>query len=258
MNIVSWNLNGIRACSRHGLSQWIQDNNFDVFCFQEVRALEEQIPDDVRQLSDFHMHWFPAEKKGYSGVGILTRKKPIQVFRGLGKKEFDAEGRVIGVELDDLFIFSIYFPNSQSAGKRIDYKINFCKELHKFLNKLSKKYGKAIVVNGDFNIAHEEIDLARPDDNHKSAGFLPEERAWMGSFLEAGWIDTFRFLNPELKDRYSWWSARTRARDRNIGWRIDYHCIEKKWIDHIVHAEIHDDVLGSDHCPVSLELDFSI
>ena len=252
---LSWNVNGIRACHRHGFVDVMQKTKADIVGLQEVRALPDQIPEDVKLLTTYpHQYYFAAEKKGYSGVAILSKQKADDLIEGLGVKDFDKEGRVITGVFKELAYLSIYFPNSQDGGKRVAYKIEFCLALQEWLKKISKKYpDKPIVVAGDYNIAHEEIDLARPDDNHNSAGFLPQEREWMSVFLKSGWIDTYRKLHPDSV-KYSWWSARTQARERNIGWRIDYHAIHEKFVNRIQSADILDSVYGSDHCPVTLTL----
>ncbi len=223
---------------------------------QEVRATQEQIPAEVLSHSLYpHQFYFGAEKKGYSGVGILSKTEPDNVLVGIGTQEFDREGRVIAAIFPQYIYISTYFPNSQDKGKRLGYKLDFCEALHSWMLSLHKKFpAKALILAGDFNIAHEEIDLARPDDNHDSPGFLPQEREWMTKFLSNGWTDTFRNLHPQAI-QYSWWSARTRARGRNIGWRIDYHTVFNVDAKKIKKAEVCDQILGSDHCPVTLSLD---
>jgi len=255
MKIAAWNVNGIRSCAKKGFLGWLKDGKWDAVLLQEVRADVEQIPKEIQAFDAYQQYWNPAtSKKGYSGTGILTREKALNVHHGMGADEFDVEGRVLSVEVSKVWLVSAYFPNSQDKGKRIDYKIAYCKQMQKWLTKL-RKSGKPVVLAGDFNIAHEEIDLARPDDNHESPGFLPAEREWMSSFIKSGWVDTFRHLNPD-EVAYSWWSARTRARERNIGWRIDYHTMHQDDLKFIKKAGIESEVLGSDHCPVTLELKF--
>jgi exodeoxyribonuclease-3 len=254
LRLASWNVNGIRACFKSGFLDWFNREGFDVVALQEVRALEDQIPPEILRLNGISAHWFAAEKKGYSGVGILSRKPPKRVIRGIGRPDFDVEGRVLTAEFEDFFVSSAYFPNSQDAGKRIDYKVAFCKELEIFLSELNKTK-KPVLLTGDFNIALEDIDLARPDENHNTAGFLPREREWLGGFLKSGWVDTFRKFSPTARDRYSWWSARTRARERNIGWRIDYFTVPQFASERVKGADIQEAVLGSDHCPVTLSYD---
>jgi exodeoxyribonuclease-3 len=252
MRFASWNVNGIRACSKNGLAAWFKQQDFDIVGLQEVRALPEQIPEDVQSLPHYK-YWCAAQKKGYSGVGILSRTPALKMSSGLGVEEFDVEGRVITGEWKDCFFLSVYFPNSQEGGARLAYKLRFCEALAEFAERL-RKSGKAVIVSGDYNIAHEEIDLARPDDNHESAGFLPKEREWMGQFLNAGWVDTFRHLYPDATEKYTWWSARMRARERNVGWRIDYLCVDDDHKEQIQSAGMQMSVLGSDHCPAILEL----
>ncbi|MEO5667474.1 MAG: exodeoxyribonuclease III [Bdellovibrionota bacterium] len=253
MRIAAWNVNGIRSCCQKGLADWMQRENFEAILLQEVRADSHQIPDEIQDLGQYYQYWNAAtSKKGYSGTGILTHEEALQSIAGIGVEEFDIEGRVLSVELSKLWLVSAYFPNSQDGGKRIDYKIAFCKAMQKWLNKL-RDTGKPVVLAGDFNIAHEDIDLARPNDNHDSPGFLPAERKWMTAFIDSGWTDTYRALHPD-KVEYSWWSARTRARERNVGWRIDYHTVHKDDLYLVTGASIQTDVMGSDHCPVVVEL----
>lgn len=255
MKIISWNLNGIRACTKNGFADWLKRCRADVVMLQEVRAMQEQVPEEVSAVSKYNQFWFPASsRKGYSGTGILCLENPKRVIEGIGIEDFDREGRVLGAEFEKFFVFSAYFPNSQDGGKRIEYKIDFCDALQKYLVKLRKESGKPIILGGDFNIAHKPLDLARPENNENSPGYLPEERDWMEKFINSGWVDTFRYKHPDTV-KYSWWSFRTRARDRNIGWRIDYHTMLKQDADLIEKADILTDVMGSDHCPVSLVVD---
>lgn len=255
-SFLTWNVNGIRACHRQGFVTTLEEQKADIVGLQEVRASLDQIPEDVKTHKLYpYQYYFEAEKKGYSGVGILCKKEPEDVHRGMGLKEFDSEGRCIAVIFPTFIYCSAYFPNSQDKGRRISYKLEYCDAIHNWLVKLSKKHPqKKVVLAGDFNIAHEEIDLARPDDNHESPGFLPGEREWMSKFLAKGWTDTFRELHPKAI-KYSWWSARTKARVRNVGWRIDYHAIYNAPISKIKKAEIFDQIHGSDHCPVFLSLE---
>jgi exodeoxyribonuclease-3 len=254
--LASWNVNGIRACVASGhFLPWLEKNDFDVVGLQEVRALPEQIPLELQECKRLPFrHWFSAQKKGYSGVGILSRVQPKQVLQGIGVDEFDAEGRVLAAEFENFVFVTAYFPNSQDQGARLPYKLRFCEALLDWMNRLEKKLGKTIVLNGDFNIAHQAIDLARPKENEKTAGYLPEERAWMSSFVTAGWVDSFRHIHPTKTDAYSWWSARTNARPRNIGWRIDYFAVSPSGKDQVADAGIQSKVMGSDHCPVWVEL----
>jgi exodeoxyribonuclease-3 len=253
IKIATWNVNGIRACVKNGFLEWLQRSNPDVVLLQEVRAESDQIPADISKLSNYTQVWFSATcKKGYSGTGVLTRLPVISFHTGMNQNEFDCEGRVLTCELEGLTVVSTYFPNSQDGGKRIKFKVDFCQSLQNYLFSLRQK-GKPVVVGGDFNIAHRPIDLARPTENEGTAGYLPEERAWMEQFTQSGWVDTFRALHPN-DVKYSWWSARTRARERGVGWRIDYNVVHEADRERIVSADIEDGVLGSDHCPVTLEM----
>ncbi|WP_031498768.1 exodeoxyribonuclease III [Bryobacter aggregatus] len=251
--IATWNVNGIRACAKSGLAEWLQTHDADVILLQEVRADAHQIPEDIACLSHYNQHWYAATvRKGYSGTGILSKDVPLKVYSGLGYEEFDGEGRAIAAEFDRYIVVSAYFPNSQALGGRIDYKLRFCAAMEGWLEKLGRT-GKPVVLGGDFNVAPYPIDLARPKDNEKNPGYLPEERAWMDAFLKSGWIDTWRHLNPGVV-KYSWWSARMNARAKNIGWRIDFNVVASKFADRIAAADMLNDITGSDHCPVTLDL----
>lgn len=252
--IASWNVNGIRACSKAGLAEWMNSHAADVVMLQEVRADQSQVPEEISCLAHYHQHWFPSTvKKGYSGTAILSKSEPKKILNGMGHDEFDGEGRAIAAEFDSFIAVSSYFPNSQTfEGPRLAYKLRFCDAMAAWLKKLGKG-GKPVVLGGDFNVAPYEIDLARPKDNTKTPGFLPEERAWMDAFLKSGWIDTWRHQHPE-EAKYSWWSARTNARPRNIGWRIDFNVVAKAHVDRIASTDILTGVHGSDHCPVTLDL----
>lgn len=252
--LASWNVNGIRACHKNGFLTWLQSANMDVVGLQEVRAERDQIPAELADLPGWEKHWYPcARKKGYSGVGILSRL-PVKGLRtGIGIPEFDEEGRIILAEFDAFQFASIYFPNSGDGAVRLDYKIRFCKALHEWLEGVRKE-GKPVIVSGDYNIAHQPIDLARPKENENTAGYLAEERAWMSEFLGSGWTDTYRYQNPAKEAAYSWWSMRMRARERNVGWRIDYHCLPSEFRDIVTATDIHPQIQGSDHCPVSVDI----
>jgi exodeoxyribonuclease-3 len=252
ISIASWNVNGIRACHKKGFLDWLNRSRFDVVLLQEVRAELGQIPKPILDERSYNKFWFPATcRKGYSGVAIFSRREPIRTVHGIKSEEFDTEGRVLTAEFEDLYVVSAYFPNSQDGGRRIGYKIRFCETMHAYLKRLRKR-GKPVVLGGDFNIAPYPIDLARPKENEGNPGYLPEERDWMDSFLRSGWIDTYRYLHPDVV-KYSWWSMRSRARERNIGWRLDFHTVAKRDHDRIASAAIHTEGEGSDHCPVSLK-----
>jgi len=253
VSIVSWNVNGIRACAKAGFPDWLHQQNHDVVLLQEVRAEPLQIPADILADTRYHKVWNPAKvKKGYSGVALLSKEQPVRVDIGLGFEEFDGEGRVIMGEFANFIAVGAYFPNSQDGGRRIDYKLRFCEAIHEYVDRL-RKTGKPVALGGDYNVAPNPIDLARPKENEGNPGYLPQERAWMASFLDAGWVDTFRHLNPE-KVKYSWWSLRAAARSRNIGWRIDHFAVDKQDRDRVLDADILNDVMGSDHCPVTVTL----
>ncbi len=249
--IYSWNVNGIRASLKKGMWEWFQATNPEIFCLQEIKAHPEQLEEYTTNPKGYHVYWNPAEKKGYSGVATFTKKKPLKV-ENLQIEKFDSEGRVQILYFKDFILLNCYFPNSQEAGKRLDYKLEFCDEILTFCNQQQQK-GKNIILCGDYNIAHTEIDLKNPKTNRKNPGFLPEERAWMDKFIANGYVDTFRQFNPD-PGHYSWWSYRFQARSKDIGWRIDYHCVNEAFASHIKEAGISKEVLGSDHCPVSITL----
>ena len=252
MKLISWNVNGIRAVGRAGFLDWLGRENADVVALQEIKAFPEQLEEPLRNPQGYQSIWHPAKKPGYSGVAVYSRVEPISVTHGIGEEEFDFEGRVLQVEFKDFILINSYFPNSQRDHARLDYKLRFCARMLKHTESLRKK-GKHVVLCGDFNIAHEEIDLRNPKTNHKNAGFLPEERAWMSQFLKTGYVDAFRKFTPD-PDHYTWWSYRPGVREKNIGWRLDYHVVNQELADRLKRAEIHPLVRGSDHCPVLLEI----
>jgi exodeoxyribonuclease-3 len=253
MRITSWNVNGLRAVAKKGFLDWVEEHDPDVLLLQETKAQEDALPEELREIPGYVSRFHSAEKKGYSGVAIYSRYDVEEWIVGLGDGEYDCEGRVLSARFGDVIVTSAYFPNSQDKGKRIDYKVGFCQRMLEFLNG-HVKAGRHIVLGGDYNIAHQPIDLARPKENEGNAGYLPEERAWMTEFLEAGYADVWRERNPERADIYSWWSYRTRARERNIGWRIDYLCVDAALRDQVRGAEVLMEVEGSDHCPVTLDI----
>ena len=254
MKIISWNVNGIRACAKKGFLTYLENENPDICCLQEIKANEEDIPDSLLNPFGYHNIFHSAQKKGYSGVGIYTKEKPIFVSEGFGFDQYDCEGRVIVAQYNDFTLLNIYFPNGQRDLARLQYKLDFYEDLFKYCEEL-KKDGQKLIICGDYNTAHKEIDIARPKENENNSGFLPVERAWMDKLLDDyGYIDTFRHFSNE-KDQYSWWSFRTAARKRNIGWRIDYVLITPDLLPVLKDAFIQQDVMGSDHCPVGINLD---
>jgi len=253
MNLYSWNVNGIRACHKNGFLDFISRKKPDLVCLQEIKALPEQVPDDILSLSDYSLYWHPAQKKGYSGVALLSKSKPLSVLNEIGVQKFDDEGRVLIAEYPYFFLINAYFPNSQRDHARLSFKLEFCKAIHQKLTQLEKE--KPVVLCGDFNIAHQEIDLKNPKSNQNNAGFLPEERSWMEGFLKSGYVDTFRHFFPTLLDQYTWWSYRPGVREKNIGWRLDYFVTSSKLSPLLKSAQIHPQVFGSDHCPIQLKID---
>jgi len=249
--LVSWNVNGVRAAGRNGFLQWLDTMQPDIVCLQETKANMGDVEPALREPKGYSSVWHSAAKKGYSGVATYFKSKhtPLSV-KTMGITEFDSEGRVHLIEYKDFTLINAYYPNSQAERARIEYKLRFCSEMLKLCNKL-RKAGKNVVVCGDYNIAHKDIDLARPKDNRDSPGFYPEECASMDQFIGAGYVDTFRHFTPE-PGHYTWWSYRSGAREKNVGWRIDYHCVNNEFIDRVKKAQIHCDVRGSDHCPVSI------
>lgn len=249
MKLISWNVNGIRACVQKGFLEFFKEADADVFCIQESKMQEGQL--DL-ELPGYHQYWNYAEKKGYSGTAIFTKEEPVSVSYGLGIEEHDKEGRVITLEFKDFYFITVYTPNSQTELKRLDYRMHWEEDFLAYLKKLEET--KPVVFCGDLNVAHTEIDLKNPKTNRKNAGFTDEERAKFGELLAAGFIDTFRYFYPDMEGIYSWWSYRFSARAKNAGWRIDYFCVSECMKERLVDAKILTDVLGSDHCPVVLEL----
>lgn len=252
MKIISWNVNGIRACLQKGFLDYVKKENPDILCLQETKAHPEQVDMDLGQYE--HHYWNSAEKKGYSGVAIFSKKKPLTIKNGIGL--LDEEGRVITLEFEEYYIVTVYTPNSKRELERLDFRYN---EWDKQFLKYVKSLKKPVIFCGDLNVAHKEIDLKNPDTNKTTktkpgnAGFTDKERERFDDILKSGYIDTFREFHPD-EEKYSWWSYMFQARKRNVGWRIDYFCVDKKLKNKIKKAEIHDQVLGSDHCPVMLEL----
>jgi exodeoxyribonuclease-3 len=253
VKILTWNVNGIRAIHKKGFLPWIRESKPDVLCLQEIKARPEQLEAELREVAGYEAFFTPAKRPGYSGTAIYTRIKPDEAWAGLGEDRFDDEGRVTAVRFGKLHVLSAYFPNAQEAGARLSYKVAFCDRITDHLKDLVAK-GHDVVLTGDYNIAHQEIDLARPDDNHENPGFLPDERKAMTKFLAAGFHDVFREKYPSREGAYTWWSYRTNARARNIGWRIDYTNVNARLSDRVKKAWIDPDTHGSDHCPVGLVL----
>lgn len=249
MKLISWNVNGIRAAMEKGFMESFNALDADVFCLNETKLQEGQIALD---LPGYYQYWNYAEKKGYSGVAVFTRKEPKQVRYGMGIDEHDHEGRVIAVDLDDFWLVAVYTPNSQDELKRLDYRMRWEDDFRAYLKKLEEE--KPVVVCGDLNVAKEEIDLKNPKTNRKNAGFTDEERNKMRELLAAGFVDSFRYLHPDEEGAYSWWSYRFKAREKNAGWRIDYFLTSEALKDKIADAKIHPEIFGSDHCPVELTL----
>lgn len=255
LSIVSYNLNGIRSAISKGLVNWINDTNYDIYLFQEIKADLLSIPNELFDEIDYKYIWFPAQKKGYSGVGVLYKNAITinNIKLGIGISEYDFEGRYIQFDIKDLTIINTYFPSGSSGEERQSIKMNFLKDYLTHLEEL-KKTKTNIIIAGDYNICHREIDIHDPKGNKNSSGFLPEERQWMTDFFNTGFIDSFRFINNDIKDQYSWWSFRAGARSKNKGWRIDYINVSENLKKNITHAKILMDVIHSDHCPVLLKI----
>ena len=249
MKLISWNVNGIRACVQKGFLDFFKEADADIFCIQESKMQEGQL--DL-ELEGYHQYWNYAEKKGYSGTAIFTKQEPISVQYGIGIEEHDHEGRVITLEFEDFYMVTVYTPNSQDELKRLDYRMQWETDFLAYLKKLEEK--KGVIFCGDLNVAHQEIDLKNPKTNRKNAGCTDEERAKFGEVLAAGFIDTFRYFYPNAEGIYSWWSYRFSARTKNAGWRIDYFCVSECLKDRLEDAKILTDVMGSDHCQVQLDL----
>lgn len=249
MKCVSWNVNGIRACLQKGFLEYFNEVDADIFCLQETKCQDGQVSLD---LPGYYQYWNYAEKKGYSGTAIFTKKEPLQVTYGMGIPEHDTEGRVITLEFEEFFMVTVYTPNAKSELARIDYRMVWEDVFRGYLKGLEAS--KPVIVCGDLNVAHQEIDLKNPKTNRGNAGFSDEERGKFGELVEVGFIDTFRYFYPDLEGAYSWWSYRFKAREKNAGWRIDYFLVSDSLKEKLVDSQIHKDILGSDHCPVMLEI----
>jgi len=255
MKLISWNVNGIRAIAKKGFTEWLEKESPDILCLQETKAWEDQLDDSLLNINGYASFFNQAEKKGYSGVAVYTKEKPLHVQKGLGIPEFDMEGRVLILEYKNFTLFNVYYPNGKKNAERLKYKLNFYDAFQNVCEMMLKE-GKKIIICGDVNTAHKEIDLARPKENSNVSGFLPEERAWIDRFLNAGFIDTLRIFNQNT-EVYTWWDMVSRARERNVGWRIDYFFISENLRNKITNAYTMPDVMGSDHCPVGIELKFN-
>ncbi len=253
MKLISWNVNGLRAVVNKGFKEFFKEIDADIFCIQETKMQEAQLDENILEIFEgYNAYWNSAEKKGYSGTAIFTKQKPLNVTYGIGKEEHDKEGRVITLEFEKFYMVNIYTPNSKRELERLDYRQLWEDEIRAYLLKL--KENKPVVMSGDLNVAHTEIDLKNPKTNRKNAGFTDEERAKMTELLNAGFVDTFRYKYPEVEGKYSWWSYMFHAREKNAGWRIDYFIVSENLKDKIEDAKILDDIYGSDHCPVELDL----
>ncbi len=255
MKIISWNTNGLRATAKQGFfNPLFKEENPDILCLQETKAEPEQLPDEIKNVPGYFSFFSSCKvKKGYSGVAIYTKEKPLEVFYGMGIKKFDEEGRLLGVKFKNFTIITGYFPNGGAGPHRLKYKLEFYDAFLKFILKL-RKNGEKVIFCGDVNTAHEAIDLARPKENEESTGFLPIERAWIDKVIKNNFVDTFRQFYPEKVGTYTYWDQKTRARDRNVGWRLDYFFADKKILPKIKKSEMLSDYYGSDHCPVVLEI----
>ncbi len=254
MKLVSWNVNGIRAAHRKGFLDWLHAASPDVLTVQETKAHPDQLAAKLRQPDGYHTWWASAERKGYSGVGLFSKSQPRDVQVGLGIEKFDSEGRTLIADFDDFTLMTTYLPNGKASQERLRYKMEYKEAFLDYANGL-RAAGKSVVFCGDINTAHNEIDLTHPKPNSKYSGFLREERDWIDKVVEQGYIDIYRHRNPEQAGAYSWWSMRSGARAKNVGWRIDYFFISPDLLERVTDAAIHADVMGSDHCPISLTLD---
>ncbi len=250
---MSWNVNGIRACTNKGFIEFVNTYSPDVLCLQEIKAAKEQFPDSIFRSLDYHLYINSAKRPGYSGVAVFTKEKPQKVIDKIGIEKFDVEGRTLICEFKSYILINCYFPNGQRDHGRVPYKLEFYQEILKIYKKYIKA-GKKVIITGDFNTAHEPIDLANPKANKKTTGFLEHEREWITKYLDAGMIDALRFKNPELEGQYTWWTYRNNCRERNIGWRIDYFMFSENLKAKFKSFQHLPEVMGSDHCPIELTL----
>ncbi|MDP4179893.1 MAG: exodeoxyribonuclease III [Bacillota bacterium] len=250
VKMISWNVNGLRACAEKGFIEFFKKVDADIFCVQESKLQEGQIELD---LEGYYQYWSYAAKKGYSGTAVFTKVRPLSVVNGIGIEEHDNEGRTITLEFSRFYLVDVYTPNAKRALERLQYRMEWEDDFRKYLLKLNSH--KPVIVCGDLNVAHKEIDLKNPSSNRKNAGFTDEERGKFSELIDAGFIDTFRYFYPDKKDAYTWWSYMFKAREKNAGWRIDYFCASQSLKEKLIDAKIHDEVMGSDHCPVELTID---
>ena len=249
MKLISWNVNGIRACVNKGFKESFDSLDADIFAIQESKMQKDQL---ILETPGYFQYWNYAKKKGYSGTAVFTKKEPLSVTYGMGIEEHDQEGRLITLDMGDFYFVCVYVPNAQNELKRLDYRMKWEDDFREYLKGLNEK--KTVILCGDLNVAHKEIDLKNPASNHNNPGFTDDERNKFSTLLESGFVDSFRYLYPDLTDAYSWWSYRFNSRERNAGWRIDYFLVSDKASDKIVDAKIHNEIYGSDHCPVELEI----
>ena len=254
MKLISWNVNGLRAAITKGFAQFFKDIEADIFCIQETKMQEEQLDENIMAIfKGYNTYWNSAEKKGYSGTAVITKNKPVSVTYGIGIEEHDKEGRVITLEFDTFYIVNCYTPNSKRELERLDYRMTWEDAFRKYLLELNKK--KPVIMCGDLNVAHKEIDLKNPKTNRRNAGFTDEERNKMTELLESGFTDSFRYIYPDKTEAYTWWSYMFKAREKNVGWRIDYFIVSDSIKEKIKDSYIYPEILGSDHCPVGLEIE---
>lgn len=254
MKIITYNVNGIRSALNKGFLDWFKAENPDAICIQEIKLSETELVKPFFEDLGYFTYWYPAEKKGYSGVAIISKEQAMSVKQGFGINLYDSEGRVLQANFKDYSLISAYFPSGTSGDIRQDVKMKFLDDFYVYIEELKKDFPK-LVICGDFNICHREIDIHNPKSNQNSSGFLPEERAWVGKFLDNGFVDAFRHINKE-PHHYTWWSYRAGAKQKNLGWRIDYHCISENLLPNLKHSQIHPELAFSDHCPVSIILEF--
>jgi exodeoxyribonuclease-3 len=252
VRILCWNVNGIRAARRNGFLEWLEKESPDILCAQETKAHPEQLDEKLREPEGYHTYWNFPERKGYGGVATFSKEKPLHAQKNLGVPEFDIEGRVLISENPSFTLFNVYFPNGRKNKERLKYKLDFYDAFFGFIETLRKK-GQKLIICGDFNTAHKEIDIARSKENEKISGYLPIERNWLDKLVAHGYVDTFRYINKE-PNQYTWWDLKTRARERNVGWRIDYFFVTENLVKSISRAYILPNVMGSDHCPIGITL----